>query len=110
MQSLQDRLFREDMIQTFKLLKGLDNVNANTFFNISAERHSHSTGQAPVVSDDTNNATPALGLLQSSSKLALQSNFFYQRVVQSWNSLLLSIKQSDSTITLKNRFDKHFCK
>ena len=109
MQSLQDRRVRGDMLQTFKLLKGIDNVNANTFFNLSAERHSHSTRQATVVSNDTNVATPALGLLKSSSKLALRSNFFSQRVVQPWNSLPLAIKQSDSTITFKNSYDKHFC-
>ena len=109
MQSLQDRRVRGDMLQTFKLLKGIDNVNANTFFNLSAERHSHSTRQATVVSNDTNVTTPALGLLKTSSKLALRSNFFSQRVVQPRNSLPLAIKQSDSTITFKKSYDKHFC-
>ena len=82
MQSLQDHRVKGDMFQTFKLLKGIDNLNAIMFFNLSAERHGHCTRQATAMSNDTNVATPALGLLKSSSKLALRSNFFSQRVVQ----------------------------
>ena len=41
MQPLQDRCFRGDMIQTFKLLKGIDNIVSNKVFNLSVERHSY---------------------------------------------------------------------
>ena len=48
MQYLQDCRARGGMLQTFKLLKGIDKVGAKTFFHLSAEQHSHS-GQATGV-------------------------------------------------------------
>ena len=50
---MQDRSVRGDMIQTFKILKGIDDIDANKFFNLSAERHSYSTRQATTVTDNT---------------------------------------------------------
>ena len=85
----------------FQDSQGIDNIDANKFFNLSAERHSYSTRQPTVVTDDTYVPTPTLGLLKGSSKLALRSNFFSQRVVQPWNLLPPVIKQTDSVISFK---------
>ena len=110
MQLLQDRRARGDMMQNFKILKGIEDIDANKFFNLSAERHSYSIRQATIVTDDTYVPTPTFGLLKGSSKLALRSNFFSQRVVQPWNLLPPVIKQADSVISFKESYDKHFCK
>ena len=96
------------MLQTFKLLNGIDNVDATHFFKLSAAGHSHATRQASVVSPTDHTVSPSLGLLKGSSMLALRSNFFSQRVVQPWNRLPLHIRQSDSTTTFKIQFDKQY--
>ena len=75
------------MIQTFMLLKGIDNIDANKFFNHSAEQYSYSKRQAIIVTDETYVPTPTLALRKGSNKLALRSNLFSQRAVQPWNLL-----------------------
>ena len=84
------------MLQTFKLLKGIENVDVKTFLNLSANGIVIPQRQITVVSDDTNVATPAHGLLMSCSKLFLSA--FGAR----WNLLPFANKQSDYVLTFKS--------
>ena len=79
MTSLQQRRVRGDMIQTFKIVKKIDNVDPSKYFKFSASQHPHSTRQATFINN--NIVEPSYGLLQGASKLELHRNFFSQRVV-----------------------------
>ena len=106
MQSLQDRRARGDMIETFKILHGIEDVDPTTFFTLASDRHDHATRQATVITEEED-TLPSYGLLKGPSKLELRSNFFSQRVVKPWNSLPINIKNSESVNGFKENYDKH---
>jgi hypothetical protein len=72
--SLERRRLRGDLIETFKILKGLDKVNAEQFFSINA------TGRTRGHS---------MKLFKSGMKKGLlcRKHFFSQRVINEWNGL-----------------------
>ena len=106
MLSLEERRHRGDMIETFKIVRGIEDVDLSTFFSISCSHHNHATRQAVTVNEDDNTTIPSYGLLKGPSRLDLRSNFFTQRVVNPWNSLPRSVKNSLSVNSFKNNYDK----
>jgi hypothetical protein len=90
--SLEERRVRGDLIETFKLVKGLERVPASTFFskppgNISVRGHSEK-------------------LFKHRARLEVRKNFFSNRTVTRWNSLPQSVVDASSTNSFKNRYDK----
>ena len=109
MYSLKDRRTRGDMIQAFKIVHGIDDVEASSFFTIASDHHRHATRQAVSIREEGATPTPTHGLLKGPSRLELRANFFSQRVVNTWNALPLHIKNSISVNSFKNNYDKlHF--
>ena len=105
MYSLFDRRTRGDMIETYKILHQIENVEPTYFFSISSAKHTHGTRQAVTVSEDGSSTSPTLGLVKGRSRLELRSNFFSQRVVNKWNSLPDSICNAVSVNAFKNKYD-----
>jgi hypothetical protein len=62
------------MLQTFKILRGIDRVDHSTWFQLAAE-----TGRATRSADDP------LNLRQKASRLEVRRDFFSNRVVEAWN-------------------------
>ena len=106
MYSLKDRRTRGDMIETYKIVQGIEDVEPSTFFSISSSHHDHATRQAVQVSEDGSTNSPSYGLLKGPSRLELRANFFSQRVVNTWNSLPSSAKNALSVNAFKNNYDK----
>ena len=102
--SLAERRHRGDMIETFKLLHNIEDVDASKFFTISSNIHDHATRQSTTITDDV--AVPTYGLVKGPCKLELRANFFSQRVVTPWNELPATVKNSPSVNNFKNNFDK----
>ena len=89
--SLEKRRLRGDLIEVFKLLKGLDKVDYRKFFqlNIGSRTRGHS-----------------FKVVKNRSNLDLRKYFFSQRVVDVWNRLPQSVVDADTVNTFKNRLDK----
>ena len=103
--SLADRRKRGDMLKTYKVLKEIDNVDPNTFFNLSANLHSYPTRQAAYFNNTTRKVTSSLGLSERPCRLELRRNFFSNRVVPMWNSLPAEIQNSSSVLNFKKGYD-----
>ena len=88
---LDKRRNRGDLIQTFKVLKGIDKVDYRKFFRLNAV--SRTRGHS-------------LKLSKSRSRLEIRKNFFSQRVVNSWNNLPQTVVDADSVNSFKNLLDR----
>ena len=94
--TLHDRRIRGDLIETYKMLKGLSQVDHSTWFNIM----SRSSGPQTRLSSDP------LALETKPARLDLRKNFFSVRVPSAWNALPLPIRQSSSLNQFKNAYDQ----
>ena len=102
--SLLDRRLRGDMIQTYKIVHEIDDVNASDFFTFSNTQHGHATRQAATVTDDMV-VMQSLGLSQQRCNLELRRNFFTQRVVAPWNALPPTVHFAPSVDQFKIKYD-----
>ena len=89
--SLQYRMRRGDMIQTFKIIHGIDRIDKDMFF--SAFTVEATRGHA-------------FKLFQRRSRLDVRANSFGVRVVSDWNSLPMEVVTANSTNSFKARLDK----
>ena len=90
--SLKERRERADMIQTFKILQGLSDVNPGTWFS----RINHSRV--------TRNATDPLNLEIQISRTYVRSNFYSVRVPrfhQTSRNLLLWVSSKEDTTNIE---------
>ena len=90
--SLSKRRMRGDLIEVFKMLKGFVNVDVNDYFTLAQSR-----------------ITRGNGYKIASKRFASQEakHFFFNRVVNAWNSLPASVVESESVVTFKNRLDEY---
>ena len=72
------------MVQTFKILREVDNVDKNHWFTLRAEQGGHGTRAT----------LGGLNIVGKRSRLEIRRNFFSQRVVDKWNGLSLETKQA----------------
>jgi len=87
--SLEDRRTEADMIQTFKILAGIDDVEREKWFRIVENGRTTRTNNGGIT------------LQQQRSRLDLRRNFFSQRVVRTWNSLAPETRGSTSVKAFK---------
>ena len=92
--SLEERRLRGDLIQTFKLLTGKENVDYEILFNRSTN---HLRGNS-------------FKLSKSQCNILCRRRFFSQRVIDIWNSLSEFIVSAPSTNTFKKRIDNNWKK
>jgi hypothetical protein len=88
---MEKRRERGDLIQVFKLIKGFDKLDYAHFFQL-------------VLNNRTRGHSYKLVKLRSNTNI--RSNFFSQRVINSWNSLPEYVVQAESVNSFKNRLDK----
>ena len=91
---VEERRLRGDLIQTFKLLTGKENVDYEILFNRSTN---HLRGQS-------------FKLSKSQCNKLCRRRFFSQRVIDIWNSLSEFIESAPSTNTFKKRIDNNWKK
>ena len=90
--TLHARRTRGDMILTFRIIKGLIHLNAESFFVFA--RDSRTRGH-----------DHKLAVLRSSCDA--RRFFFSRRVVPVWNSLPGDVVNSDCVVSFKRRYDRH---
>ena len=89
--SIEERIRRGDMIETYKLLTGKVNVEFNQFFEL--ENQERTRGHH-------------LKLKKKRATHASRLKFFSNRVVNPWNSLPKQVIEATTTNAFKNRLDK----
>ena len=89
--TMEERIRRGDLIETFKILKGKLNVRPGQFF---TSHHGRTTRGHQLKLEIRRSRTQA------------RAKFFANRVVSAWNKLSQEIIMSENTNTFKNRLDK----
>ena len=94
--SLQDRRLQYDLVQTFKIIRGFDNVDYRTWFTL--------VGPSPArVTRDTSDP---LNIIRQNPRTEIRRQFFSQRVISHWNGLDTAIKNSPSVFAFKAQVNK----
>ena len=91
--TLRSRRTRGDMIQVFKMFKGIDNLDATKFFSCYSPTYV-TRGHA-------------LKLKKSRCHLDVRKYYFTNRVVNIWNDLPAQVIESSTLDTFKKRLDLH---
>ena len=90
---LEDRRLRGDLIEVFKILKGLTRIDPAEFWEVRNSRNG-----ARLVKE-----------LAPNGRKQRQS-FFSYRVIQKWNLLPIEVKTAPSLDSFKNRLDEMILK
>jgi hypothetical protein len=77
LEELEDRRHQADMLQTFKIVRGIDRVDHNTWFQLAAE-----TGRATRSADDPPKLETEGSKVGGEKALLL---LFSNRVIEAWN-------------------------
>ena len=97
------------MIQTFKIVNRLDNVDPANYFEFVSNHHNYATRQGAVIESpvphEDNVVIPTSNLVVQNGNLDLRRNFFTHRVVNKWNNLDQSVKTAASLNEFKNKYD-----
>ena len=98
MVTLETRRRRGDMIQTFKILSGIDQVQPETWFTLGNTLVREGAAQ-------TRSTTSNHNIMERWANTDLRRNFFSQRVIKPWNNLPDQIKSVSSVDHFKNAYD-----
>ena len=93
--TLSERRKRADMIETFKIIRGHNNVEKSTWF-----QNVRNDGT------QTRNSSIPDNLKKTQSKTDIRKNFFSVRVINSWNELPNDLKTDSSVKNFKRNYDK----
>ena len=88
--SLEKRRLRGDLIQTFKILKHVDNVNVHKLFTLNP----------------SNTRNNGLKLVAKHYNTGTYGHFFTNRVVNAWNKLPPEVIDCKTVNAFKNKLDK----
>ena len=94
--TLQQRRLRGDLIETYKIITGKENVDPTFFFTLHSGNY--------------NTRGHPYKLEIKRSRLELRRNFYSQRfhLFHHWNSLPEHVVMADTVNTFKNRLDKEW--
>ena len=91
---LEKRRARGDLIQVFKIIKVIDKVDYQRFFEIATTDRNHKT------------RGHNLKIIKGRCKYDFRKHFFSQRVVNAWNGLSQFVIDAETVNCFKNRLDK----
>ena len=95
MTTLRERRAKIDMIQTYKIINKVDDVETETWFNLIG-----------TVERATRNTAYAKNIVLSRSKTETRKNFFSNRVANSWNALPTDVKESRTLQLFKTKLNE----
>ena len=90
--SLEKRRLRGDLIEVFKMMRGFVNVNISDYVTVDQERATRSNG---------------LKIIGKSFRSEESKYFFFNRIVNVWNSLPSQIVSSNTIEMFKHRLDSY---
>ena len=91
--TLSHRRLRGDLIQVFKIIKGIDNMDCSKYFTIDRSNYTRGNG-CKIVGRSFNSHE--------------SKHFFFHRVVNLWNGLPREVIDCNTVETFKHRIDKYF--
>ena len=103
--TLAERRERGDAIETYKTLKGVNNVEKSGWFNFRDAAKMKSTRSTVSVSDD-GQIQRADVLFMETVRLDSRKNFFRVRTVGKWNKIPDGVKNARSVNSFKNGYDE----
>ena len=86
MLSLEDRRILYDQVQAFKIIRGFDEVNRDTWFTLVGPN----PGRIPRHTNDP------LNIVRQQGRTETRRSFYSLRVVDTWNSLPSKVKHTNS--------------
>ena len=106
---LKDRRVRGDLIQTYKIVNQIDDLNVNNFFKMAEDRHNHATRRqvtiVPGVTPEEEERVDNKNFVKQQANGDLRRNFFSFRVVDEWNKLPSAVKNAKNVNNFKNLYD-----
>ena len=98
--TLEDRRQRGDMIEVFKILKGIEDVDKSSWFTMANEG-----AQQNNLLCNTRDSEDQLKVIKPRWRYDQRKHWFSVRVCDSWNSLPYSIRDAKSLNSFKNSYD-----
>ena len=95
MRSLQERRTEINMVQTYKIVTGVDTVNSELWFERADSRRT------------TRNNAVRHNLMPKRSHHEYRRNFFSQRVVETWNLLPAEVREAATVSQFKRLYRRH---
>ena len=96
LESLESRRVRYDLIQAYKIINGVDNVDLNSWFNLVGPNPSQTTRLTSYHSN----------IIPQRARTDIRRYFFTNRVVNLWNSIPTDIKDQPTLTGFKTNLDK----
>ena len=90
---LQHRRVRGDLIQVFKIIKGIDNMDYTKYFSIDRSGYTRGNGCKIIGKSFNSNES---------------KNFFFNRIVNLWNGLPRDVVECNTVDTFKRHLDVYF--
>ena len=97
-ESLRQRRVRFDLLQTYKIINGIDKVDKSIWFTLVSEIDGRNTRL---------NDCPFNLVREKVSRTEIRNNFFSQRVISTWNALPSFVKESQSLNAFKYNYDNY---
>ena len=105
--TLKERRERGDMIQTFKIVNGIDDVDCKQWFTFLSEERPRPTRSTLQIGDD-GSVSSKLTLKAERCRLEVRRNFYSNRVVEPWNQLPENLKCASTVNNFKSGYDELF--
>ena len=91
--SLEDRRTKYDLVQTFKIIRGFDDVKSDIWFSLVGENPARLT----------RHSNDPLNINTRHPRCEIRKNFFSNRVIDKWNYLPSDLKNSVTVTSFKKR-------
>ena len=96
LRSLEDRRKRIDLVQTFKIVHGIDKIHSSLLFTLVGEQNLRLT----------RNTAYSKNMVEQRSRTDIRKHFFCNRIVSLWNSLPSDLKDSRNLNVFKTALEK----
>ena len=103
LQLLQERRQRGDMIETYKVLRGIEKVEIENWFErVKPQRRTRQNTEMREEGEVRKDV-----LKEQKSRTGEKRNYFQSRVITQWNGLPAAVQQAPSLNAFKSRYDTY---
>ena len=103
--TLTERRERGDMIESFKVVNGFNNVNKNEWFEFRSAENTRATRSTVEVREGEQQDRKDV-MFMGNVRLETRKHFFTVRVISKWNQIPDRVKSSKSVDAFKNGYDE----
>ena len=103
--TLRDRRERGDLIEAFKTLKGINNVEKSAWFEIPAPAQSCNNTRSTSSIGNNGDEVNRISIQRQRARTELRNKSYRFRAARAWNLLPDNVRNATSTNSFKNRYD-----